>query len=143
QDLHYTYDPAGNSTRIADEALPVLFHANQRVDPVSLYTYDALYRLIQAHGREHIGQSTFLLDTTNSNNRDYPFAGLGAQPFDPQVVRPYTEQYDYDEVGNIVHLIHQVQAGGWTRTYEYSEPSLIEPGKRSNRLSQTTVGATT
>ena len=102
QDLHYTYDPAGNITRIADEALPVLFHANQRVDPVGRYTYDALYRLIQAHGREHIGQSAFQLDTTNGSNRDYPFAGLGAQPFDPQAVRNYTEQYDYDEVGNIL-----------------------------------------
>ena len=29
---------------------------------------------------------------------------------------------------------------GWTRTYAYNEPSLLEPGKQSNRLSSTTIG---
>ena len=61
QDLNYTYDPAGNITRIADDALPTLFFANQQVDPVGLYTYDAVYRLIKAQGRESIGQSALQL----------------------------------------------------------------------------------
>ncbi len=43
QDLHYTYDPAGNITRIEDAALKTVFHAGQQVDPVGQYTYDALY----------------------------------------------------------------------------------------------------
>ena len=33
QDLHYTYDPAGNITHIADDALPTLFFANQQRGP--------------------------------------------------------------------------------------------------------------
>jgi len=37
QDLHYTYDPAGNITRIADDALPTLFFANQPVTRWVLY----------------------------------------------------------------------------------------------------------
>lgn len=143
QDLHYAYDPAGNITRIADDALPVLFFANQSVEPVGLYTYDPLYRLTQARGREHIGQSALQLSLPQATYRDYPFAGLGAQPFDPGAVRNYTERYQYDEVGNFLHLIHQAQNGNWTRDYAYSEPSLTEPGKTSNRLSQTTISTAT
>ena len=109
QDLHYTYDPAGNITRIADDALPTLFFANQQVDPVGLYTYDAVYRLIEAQGRESIGQSALQLGLPQTTYRDYPYAGLGSQPFDPKAVRNYTERYEYDEVGNFLHLIHQAQ----------------------------------
>ena len=52
-------------------------------------------------------------------------------------MRNYTEQYQYDEVGNFQHMIHQAQNGAWTRDYRYEENSLIEPGKFSNRLSAT------
>jgi hypothetical protein len=58
QNLHYTYDPAGNITHIQDDAQQIIFFANQRVEPSNDYTYDALYRLIQASGREHLGQNT-------------------------------------------------------------------------------------
>ena len=60
------------------------------------------------------------------------------QPGDGQAMRSYTEQYDYDAVGNFLQLIHQAANGNWTRAYAYDEPSLIEPGKNSNRLSSTT-----
>jgi RHS repeat-associated protein len=143
QDLHYTYDPAGNITRIADNALEVQFYANQQVEPISRYTYDPLYRLIQAQGREQIGQSALQLSLPQATYRDYPFAGLGAQPFDPKAVRNYTEQYDYDEVDNFLRLLHQAQNGVWTRDYAYNEPSLIEPAKVNNRLSETTISART
>ena len=59
QDLRYTYDPAGNITRIEDAALKTIFHNGQQVEPVCDYTYDAIYRLIEASGREHIGQTAF------------------------------------------------------------------------------------
>ena len=55
-------------------------------------------------------------------------------------MRRYTERYDYDAVGNFLHMIHQAANGNWTRGYAYNEPSLIEPGKKSNRLSSTVVG---
>ena len=58
-------------------------------------------------------------------------------------MRNYTEQYFYDAVGNFERLIHQAANGNWTRAYAYNEASLIEPGKQSNRLSSTTVGART
>jgi RHS repeat-associated protein len=143
QDLHYTYDPAGNITRIADEALPVIFNNNQQVDPVCSYIYDALYRLIEATGREHIGQTARVFDPPDGNRRDYPFAGLAdfiAHPNDLQAIRRYTERYDYDAVGNFQFIHHVANVGNWTRGYECNEASLIEPSKQSNRLTKTTIG---
>lgn len=139
QDLHYTYDPAGNITRIGDDALPVINYGNQSVAPQGLFTYDALYRLVEAVGRESIGQTTLQLDLPQATYRDYPFAGLGAQPFDPKAVRTYTERYMYDAVGNFLNFIHKTGNGGWTRDYHYNVDSYIEPGKYSNALSGTVV----
>jgi len=140
QDLRHTYDPAGNITRIGDGALLMIAHDNQQVAPVCDYTYDAIYRLIEVKGREHIGQTVFNFDPPNGNFRDYPFAGLSANPNDLQALRNYTEQYHYDAVGNFEKLIHQFANGSWTRAYAYNEASLIDSAThRSNRLSTTTV----
>ncbi len=138
QDLYYTYDPVGNITRIEDAALKTAFHNNQPVEPVGTYTYDALYRLIEAKGREHVDQSAFQFNPPNGNYRDYPFVGA-AQLNNPQSVRNYTEQYMYDPVGNFEQMSHQATSGEWTRYYAYDEPSLIEPDKKNNRLSSTSL----
>src|SRR5439155_24385619 len=42
QNLHYTYDPAGNITHIQDDANQTIYFTNQRVEPSNDYTYDAL-----------------------------------------------------------------------------------------------------
>jgi RHS repeat-associated protein len=59
-------------------------------------------------------------------------------------LRNYTELYAYDPVGNFLTMAHQAANGNWTRAYAYNEVSLTEPGKQSNRLSQTALqtGAT-
>ena len=139
QDLHYTYDPAGNITRIADAALITVFNG-QQVDPACDYTYDPLYRLTDATGREHVGQSAFAFTPPDGNYRDYPFVGASALN-DLQQLRNYTEHYDYDPVGNFLTMAHLAGngAGNWTRTYAYNETSLLEPTKKSNRLSQTAL----
>ena len=131
QDLRYTYDPAGNITGIADAALQTVFNGN-RVEPACDYTYDPLYRLIEAKGREHIGQSAFPFTPPDGNYRDYPFVGA-AQLNDLQALRNYTERYDYDPVGNFETMAHLAGngAGNWTRAYTYNESSLIEPAKRA------------
>jgi hypothetical protein len=64
QDLSYVYDPVGNITEIRDAALPTIFNDGEQVEPVSLHTYDALYRLIEARGREHTGQTNYQPTTT-------------------------------------------------------------------------------
>ena len=135
QDLSYTYDPAGNITHIRDDAQQTIYFNNQVVTPDNDYTYDAIYRLIHADGREHIGQLSQPQTTWDDQFRVHL-----PQPGDGQAMRSYTEQYHYDAVGNFLQLIHQAANGNWTRDYAYNEPSLIEPGKNSNRLSSTTVG---
>jgi Insecticide toxin TcdB middle/C-terminal region/Insecticide toxin TcdB middle/N-terminal region len=141
QDLRYTYDPAGNITHIEDAALKTIFHDGQEVEPVCDYRYDAIYRLIEAKGREHIGQTAH--DFNPQSQRDYDFVGFAdliAHPNDLQAMRRYTERYEYEAVGNFEFMRHIANGGGWTRSYEYNEASLIEPSNRSNRLTRTTLG---
>jgi RHS repeat-associated protein len=114
QDLNYVYDPVGNITEIRDAALPVISYDGEQVKPVSLYTYDALYRLIEAQGREHIGQTSYQPTATRDNDRDYPFQNL-PNANDMQALRNYTERYEYDAVGNIMKMLH----GDWNRFYDY------------------------
>jgi RHS repeat-associated protein len=141
QDLSYTYDPAGNVTQIKDSAQQTIYFNSQVVTPDNDYHYDAIYRLINAEGREHIGQTGFDFNPPDGNYRDYPFVGHRVHSNDGQSMRRYTERYEYDAVGTFLQLIHQATNGNWTRGFAYGEPSLIEPSRNSNRLSSTTVGA--
>ncbi|MGF6744636.1 SpvB/TcaC N-terminal domain-containing protein [Paraburkholderia sp. MM5482-R1] len=136
QDLRYAYDPAGNVTQIGDRALRTVFHDNQKVDAACRYTYDPLYRLVEAAGRENIAQSAFQFSAPDGICRDYPFVGA-AQLGNLDALRNYIERYDYDPAGNFLRIVHQAVHGNWTRHYTYHEDSLIEPGRPSNRLSRT------
>lgn len=138
QNLHYSYDPAGNITHIRDEAQQTIFFRNKRVEPSNDYTYDAIYRLIQARGREHLGQ---MAHSYNDMPRCKP-----SHPGDGSAMGTYTERYIYDAVGNFLKMQHRgsdPDHAGWTRYYTYNENSLTEDGKKSNRLSSTQVGNAT
>jgi len=137
QDIRYIYDPIGNIAEIADAAARTIFHSNCRVDAVCRYTYDPIYCLIEATGRENIGQAAFQFVPPRGNYRDYPFVQPTHQPGDLQALRNYTERYEYDPVGNILRMFHRAENGHWMRQYTYEEGSLIEPGETSNRLSRT------
>ncbi|MCF6249735.1 MAG: hypothetical protein L3J75_00495 [Methylococcaceae bacterium] len=142
QNLHYSYDPVGNITHIRDDAQQTVYFRNQRVEPSNDYSYDAIYRLINATGREHLGQGG--APVLHSHN-DAQRVGL-LQPGDGNAMGRYTEQYLYDAVGNILTMQHRgsnLAHPAWTRDYAYNEASLLEAGKVSNRLSTTTVGTTT
>lgn len=144
QDLAYVFDPDGNITHIQDDAdiQNVVFFRNQRVEPSSDYTYDAIYRLVAASGREHLGQSgAGPLAPVPTSYNDIPRVGL-LHPGDGSAMGTYREQYQYDAVGNIAQVTHQGTGPinpGWTRAYSYNEASLLEPGKFSNRLTRTVV----
>ena len=150
QNLHYTYDPAGNVTRIRDDAQQLLFFRNKRVEPSAEYTYDALHRLIEATGREHLGQSAGVGNApTPHSHDDAPRVGIEWSSNDGNAMGTYVERYVYDAVGNFLEVRHRGSDpahAGWTRTFAYGEASLIEDGtggtleKLSNRLSSTTVG---
>ncbi len=141
QDLSYTYDPAGNITHIRDDAQQTIYFRNRRVDPSAEYTYDAIYRLIAATGREHLGQIGGA--PTPTTHDDTPRTGL-IHPGDGNAMGTYVERYLYDAVGNLLELRHRGSDpahAGWTRRYTYAEASLIEPEHASNRLSRSTVGS--
>ena len=147
QNLHYTYDPVGNITHIRDDAQQTIYFRNKRVEPSAEYTYDALYRLIEASGREHLGQIGGA-PIPHSHN-DAPRVGIDWSANDGNAMGTYIERYVYDAVGNFLEMRHRgsdpVHAG-WTRAYAYGETSLIENGtggallKTSNRLTSTAVG---
>lgn len=144
QNLHYTYDPAGNITHIRDDAQQTVYFRNQRVEPNAEYTYDSVYRLIEAMGREHLGQAGAA--PTPSSYDDKPRVGILLSASDGNAMGRYLQRYVYDAVGNFQQMIHRGSNPvnpGWTRVYAYNEASLIEPGKQSNRLSSTTIGTTT
>ena len=83
QDLHYAYDPVGNPVQIDDRAKATAHFKNQRIDPVSTFTYDSRYRLISATGRE-------VYHAAN----------------DPNALVNYREEYDYDAGDNPLELRH-------------------------------------
>ncbi|WGK89436.1 RHS repeat domain-containing protein [Pseudomonas migulae] len=96
QDLRYEYDPVGNILRIVDHTQPVTFFANQRVAAENTYTYDSLYQLICATGREtaNAGQTPGLPEL------------ITPSPIDPGRLLNYTEFYEYDASGNRTELRH-------------------------------------
>lgn len=132
QDLAYAYDPVGNVTQITDSAQQTIFYANQVVSPSTDYTYDAVYRLVVARGREHVGQAAAPQTGWSDDAR------VGTPlPSDGQAMRNYTETYVYDQVGNFTRVTHAAAGGNWTRDYRYDEPNA-PPG--NNRLTSAIVG---
>lgn len=145
QNLSYTYDPVGNIVAVKDSAQQTVFFANTVVTPVMTYVYDAIYRLIEASGREQAGG---LADV----QRDHNDMSLMNLPHinDMQAVRTYTETYEYDKVGNIKEMSHAAggqtsNPGSWTRWYAYeTDPAdaglpLDQRKPISNRLMGTSV----
>ncbi len=141
QALAYYYDPVGNVTRIRDSAdtQNVIYFQNQRVEPSADYTYDPLYRLIKAMGREHLGQTGGALSAPQQVTNDDSFRIRLPQPGDGNAMGTYTETYTYNGIGNILTLGHQVSSDNWTRRYSYNESSQIVTGEIGNRLSSTSL----
>ncbi|MGO7121514.1 SpvB/TcaC N-terminal domain-containing protein [Rhizobium johnstonii] len=146
QSLDYVYDPVGNITGIQDSAQQTEFFKGQVVKPDAGYVYDALYRLIEASGREHSGQNLppNAWDVHRAGTFNYACSFVPfPHPHDGKAMRNYTQRYAYDVVGNIEEMIHQAGAqGSWRRVYGYD----LVPGsrdKRSNRLVSTTIGGET
>ncbi len=136
QDLHYTYDAAGNITHIRDDAQQSVYFRNQCVEPHAAYTYDALHRLIEATGRQHLGQteSGDLLAATPGNASDSPRVGL-LHRGDGKAMGRYRQEYHYDERGNILRMVHRsgdATQPDWTRTNTYGGPG--------NRLTKSQIG---
>ena len=135
QDLNYTYDPVGNVTQIEDKAWDTVFNKNQQIDPKSEYTYDALYRLLEATGREHEG-----LGHKNHPARvDFlpPLQGIN----NAAAVENYIDTYSYDRAGNLTTMHHAgsttwnrelVVAPASNRAVAQDDNDSIDPGEVDN-----------
>ena len=115
QDIHYTYDPVGNITRLKDNTYQTVFYNNQQVEPLSEYTYDALYRLIESNGRQHpgIGVDTYKNSGEAEDFKQSKFISLS----DNSALEHYHETYDYDDGGNLIKTTHAA-TNAWTRSQE-------------------------
>lgn len=129
QDLNYYYDPVGNITQVIDDAQETRFFQNAVVAPVNKFTYDALYQLLSATGREHAGQGM----DTERNSADIPVFSPVPEANDSAAVRNYTEYYAYDFCGNIQSLRHVATGASWTQSYQYQYQ--VNPADNTNRLS--------
>lgn len=127
QDLVYARDPRGSVTSRRDDASQTVFFGNAVVGAEVDFTYDSLRRLVQARGREHVGQGP---QQPTYESHDAPRVGL-AHPNDGQAMQTYTETYGYDAVGNLLEVAHAAAQGSWTRRYQYAAAS--------NRLESTSM----
>jgi YD repeat-containing protein len=107
QNLRYTYDPAGNVTHIRDDAQQAIYFRNRRVDPGNDYVYDALYRLVQATGREHLGQANGGRGRLSAPGAFDALHARLEHPGDGNAMGRYVERYVYDTAGNFLHMQHR------------------------------------
>ena len=103
QDLLFAHDPLGNPTRVRDLSHEIVLGGQQKVEPVSDYTYDPLHRLVKATGREHPALT--------------PRSDLARIPGHPdsyqmlhlnnlQQIRNYSRSYEYDPGGTLSRTRH-------------------------------------
>lgn len=128
--LQYTYDPVGNIDRIEDLAQPVKWGAG-RGAAVSNYTYDTLYQLTSASGRENASQTI---------GPALPGVEIFGKVDDSRW-RNYTQDFSYDRGGNLTDLLHKVNGavvshrvmavdpGSNRSLFKESEGSPIDFGK--------------
>ncbi|OQP31932.1 type IV secretion protein Rhs, partial [Morganella morganii] len=124
QDLRYEYDPVGNVLCVTNSAEETRFWHNQKVVPENRYTYDTLYQLVSATGREmaNAGQQRSSLPDIS--------------PFDKASYANYTRNYIYDRAGNMTQIRHSAPKTGNNHTTD------ITVSQRSNRAVLKTLADT-
>ncbi len=136
QDCGYDYDLTGNILRITDRTAG----AGVRNNPQALihpalrsllavgdalvrdFSYDPLYRLVSATGRE-CSAITDPRPTTDDARCGYNSGRQGAANQDnaPDLTSLYEERYGYDPAGNMLALTHRRNgANGWSRHFGMS-----------------------
>lgn len=111
QHLLYRYDRMGNILGIKDMAQHTYYFRNQKIEPVSEFTYNSLYQLIEATGRQRI------------NTRNGPHEPVFTSPSDPGQLENYRQTYTYDMGGNLITLVHGAATQGWTQRMAISRYS--------------------
>ena len=125
QDFGYRYDRAGNVVAIQDRTpgsgVPNTVLGQDALD--RLFTYDPLYRLLSATGREQaVAPAASPWDDAVRSQ-------------DPTLTRAYTESYLHDVAGNLLTLQHQATGGAYTRQYSLVPGTGPADGNRLYRFS--------
>ncbi len=135
QDLTYSRDRVGNITGITDDAQDTLYFNNTTVTADQTFVYDGLYRLTAATGREK--------DNLGQPGAAYS-GGTGSIPQAAGSMRQYRQEYDYDEAGNIIQMVHSAGPGTggttfWRRVYAYGDKNnqLIANSKPGESVTKT------
>ena len=118
QDLRYRYDPVGNVQSVRNDAEATRFWRNQKVTAESTFSYDSLYQLVQATGREMVGRG--------AQGPQLPDV-LVPLPTDESALTNYTRRYSYDRAGNLTQMQHSAPASNNTYT------TRMTVSNRSNR----------
>lgn len=105
QDLIYHHDPVGNVSSVTNNAISPVFFQGEKVGPKAEYTYDSLYRLKGATGREHKGIWANAQGNQNKFNNKYFFSP--AQPItNALALQNYQQSFTYDSAGNLTQMKH-------------------------------------
>ena len=122
QDTTYAYDLAGNITATVERAPQSGVGGAAELE--RLFAYDALYRLLEATGREN--QPTAATPWQDEVRSDGVASTTG-----------YTQHYAYDLLGNIKQLRHVAASSpaSFTRTFDYGS-------RATNYLQRVQVGGT-
>ncbi|HTM84194.1 MAG TPA: RHS repeat-associated core domain-containing protein, partial [Mycobacterium sp.] len=118
-DINYSYDPAGNITRVADTP-----PAAAAPSDTQCYGYDYLRRLTDAW-------------TATDNCAAAPSLALLGGP------APYWQSYSYDATGNRKGETQHAAAGDTVRTYAYAPAGQRQPHALTAVTQQSPTGTTT
>ncbi|TGC20880.1 hypothetical protein CQJ27_25920 [Escherichia sp. E1130] len=118
QDLRYEYDPVGNVLKVTNDAEETRFWHNQKVVPENIYTYDSLYQLVSATGRE--------MANAGQQGSNMPPVTVPLST-DSSAFTNYSRTYTYDTGGNLTQISHNALATGNSYT------TKITISARSNR----------
>jgi RHS repeat-associated protein len=113
RDLTFSRDAVGNVLAVADAGQQTLYFRNAVIAPGRGFRYDALYRLIEADGREAA------IPNPPPDRPSVPPVHQIPHVNDRAAVRSYTEHYSYDLAGNMTELVHSAGSeGSWTVRYD-------------------------
>jgi RHS repeat-associated protein len=126
QNITYVYDPVGNISRIKDESHRTIFRNQAKVNPVSSYSYDSAYRLLEANGRQHpaVMENDYKSRDAFKQSRYLSFGSVSIN--DARALENYFESYEYDLGGNLDKIKHAVERNpsrNWTKENTYAEDS--------------------
>jgi hypothetical protein len=132
QDNVYTYDLAGNITAIADQVQGSGVGGSGTL--TRAFEYDALYRLLQATGREAGG---YAASSSPWDDGFYVPDNAAAN------TRGYARNYKYDRLGNMLQVSHNGGPGNtWTRYFNDFDMAPAGAYGAGNLLTKVKYGAT-